>query len=70
MSYTYKDFATGKTKSTRGEFDGWTEPTGLLKVRYAIFKNPRGKVFVPVYCLTPETKDAIAKMEAEASRES
>jgi hypothetical protein len=63
MSYTYKDFETGKTKRTRGKFTGWTQPTGLLKVRYAIFKNPRGTVLVPAYCLTPETKAAIAKAE-------
>ena len=66
MTYTYKDFETGKTKKTRGEFDGWTGLTGLLKVRYAIFKNPRGRIFVPAYCLTPETKAAIAKIETKA----
>jgi len=59
MMYTYKDFATGKMRRTRGEFEQWSEPTGPLKVRYAIFKNPKGRVCVPSYCLTPETKAAI-----------
>lgn len=60
--YTYKDFVTGKIKRTRGKFDGWSEPTGPLSVRYAIFRNPRGCVCVPHYCLTPETKAAIPPM--------
>ena len=54
--YAYRDFATGKTKRTRGKFAGWTEPTGLLSVRYAIFRNPRGEVLVPEYCLPPEVR--------------
>lgn len=57
--YTYKDFVTGKIRRTRGKFESWSEPTGPLKVRYAVFQNPRGRVCVPYYCLTPETKAAI-----------
>lgn len=57
--YTYKDFVTGKIRKTRGKFSGWTEPTGFLKVPYAIFKNPRGTVLVPKYLLTAETKQMI-----------
>lgn len=34
--YTYKDFITGKIRKTRGKFSGWTEPTGFLKVPYAM----------------------------------
>ena len=58
--YTYKDFATGKIRKTRGKFSGWTRPTGLLKARYAIFSNPGGDVLVPEYLLTAETKERIA----------
>ncbi len=57
--YTYKDFATGKVRRTRGKFSHWSEPTGPLKQWYAIFENPRGFVCVPWYCLTPETKERI-----------
>jgi len=60
--YTYKDFATGKIKRTRGEFYGWTRG-GLLNARHAIFKNPKGAVLVPIYLLTPETEAAIADIE-------
>ncbi len=53
--YTYKDFITRKLRRTRGQFSGWTEPTGLLNAPYAVFKNRRGRVLVPVYLLTNET---------------
>ncbi len=53
--YEYKDFVTRKLRRTRGQFSGWTKPTGLLCAPYAVFKNPRGRVFVPVYLLTKET---------------
>ena len=56
---TYKDFATGKIKRTRGEFAGWTAKQGPLNVRYAIFKNPKSEVLVPEYCLTEETRKNI-----------
>ena len=62
MTYTYKDFMGGKglrTKRTYGIFSGWTKPTGLLNVRYAIFKNPKSDVLVPEYLLTKETKAKI-----------
>lgn len=57
--YTYKDFATGKIKRTRGAFAGRTEPTGLLNARYAIFRNRGGDVLVSRYLLTEETRKAI-----------
>lgn len=66
--YTYKDFATEKIRKTRGKFGGWTEPTGLLAVKYAIFKNKRGTVLVPAYLLTTETRQAIAQLEAGNSQ--
>ncbi len=59
--YSYKDFSTGLIKRTRGKFAGWTEPTGLVKARYAIFQNRAGDVLVPEYCLTPETRLRIGK---------
>ena len=67
--YTYKDFATGEIKRTNGRFGGWTEPTGLLNVRYAIFRRPRSSIFVPAYLLTPETLEAIKAIEAEQPKE-
>ena len=57
--YTYKDVVSGKIKRTRGTFEQWSEPTGPLNVRYAIFKNPRGRICVPYYLLTKETKELI-----------
>jgi hypothetical protein len=58
--YTYKDFMTGKIKRTRGKFDGWTEPCGLLNVPMARFTLPSGSCwFIPEWCLTPETRKAI-----------
>lgn len=63
--YTYKDIATAKIRRTRGKFVGWTKPTGLLKIPYAIFRNPRGDVLVPRYLLTQETRDRIQAIEEE-----
>ena len=57
--YSYKDIITGKIKSTRGRFVGWTKPTGLLAVPYAIFSNPSGDILVPKYLLTQESKKKI-----------
>ena len=59
--YTYKDFQTGKTRRTSGKFDGWTPPTGLLNIPYAIFRTAKTNILVPAYLLTPETKTAIAQ---------
>jgi len=53
--YEYKDFITRTLRRTRGQFDGWTKPTGLLIAPYAMFKTPKGRLFVPVYLLTKET---------------
>lgn len=61
--YTYKDFATGDIRRTRGRFDGYTEPTGLIGARYAIFRNPKGAVLVPDYLLTKETKERVARLD-------
>lgn len=57
--YTYKDFESGKIKSTRGEFIGWTGPKGPVDAKYAIFKNPKGAAFIPDYLLTMETMQAL-----------
>lgn len=59
MKYTYKDWE-GKQRWTRGEFLGWHGPTGILNAYYAEFKRPRSSLFIPAYCLTPETRAAIA----------
>lgn len=59
MKYTYKDFITGKIKFTRARFAGWTNPTGLLNVRYAIFKRKWKDLLVPEYLLTKETMELL-----------
>lgn len=59
MAYTYKDFAIGKVHKTSGKFEGWTNETGLLNCRYAIFHRPKSSLFIPEYCLTKETKQRI-----------
>lgn len=59
MTYTYKDFSTGKVHKTSGKFEGWTDETGPLNVRYAIFHRPKSSLFIPEYCLTKETKQKL-----------
>ncbi len=61
--FTYKDFITSKLKWTRGKFGGWTNPTGLINGKYAIFHRPSTDLFVPVYLLTPETERRLVKLE-------
>lgn len=57
--HTYKDFETGRKRRTRGKFVGW-QRGGPLNVRYAVFQNRRSAVLVPEYCLTSETRKALA----------
>jgi hypothetical protein len=66
--HTYKDFETRKKRWTRGKFVGW-QRGGPLNVQYAVFQNRRGAVLVPEYCLTSETRKALAGCtgETEAS---
>jgi hypothetical protein len=64
--YTYKDFITGNIKKTRGEFSRWSEPTGPLSTRYAIFENPKGVVAVPEYLLTKETREKLMSISEKA----
>lgn len=59
MGYTYKDFVTGKIHKTSGKFEGWTDKTGPLNVRYAIFHRPKSSLFIPEYCLTKETQQRL-----------
>ncbi len=54
--YFYRDSVSGKVRYTRGRFMGWTEPSGLLRVRYARFDTAHTQVFVPVYALLAETR--------------
>ena len=67
--YTYKDIVTGKTKRTRGKFAGWSERTGPLHIRYAIFANPSSHICVPAYCLTDETRAAIPPIPRDEKEE-
>lgn len=57
---TYKDFQTGKIHRTCGIFVGWTRPTGLLNVAYAIFQRPHSQLVIPEYLLTKQTKERIS----------
>ena len=57
---TYKDFVTGKPKWTRGQFREWTDRQGPLNARYAVIERGRSALLIPEYCLTPESKRAIA----------
>lgn len=57
--YTYKDIATGRIKRTKGSFVHWTERMGPLGVKYAVFRNPKGAILVPIYALTPETREQL-----------
>lgn len=61
--YTYKDFVSGKIKRTRGKFSNWSDPTGPMGAKYAIFANKKGVVCVPEYLLTKETKEQIKELE-------
>ena len=63
MKYYYTDIVTRQVRWTRGTFVGWTEETGLLKARYAIFRRKRGDLLIPHYCLWPATR---AMIEATA----
>jgi hypothetical protein len=54
---------------TRGTFRGISNPTGTVGFRYAIFQNRCGSVWIPLHDLTPETKAAIAKAEADSDPE-
>lgn len=61
--YAYKDFVSGKIKRTRGKFSNWSERTGPLNARYAIFVNKKGVVCVPEYLLTKETKERLKALQ-------
>jgi hypothetical protein len=58
-TYKYKDFETGQQRWTRAPFGGWTLPTGLLNVRYAIFRRKSEALLVPEYLLTAETRNRL-----------
>ena len=60
--YTYKDFLTGKLRRTYGKFVKWSDPTGPLDARYAIFRTPKTFVYVPEYELTTESREALPPM--------
>jgi len=67
--YTYKSMTDKKEHSTRGEFAGWTEPTGLLHIPYAIFNLRSGDLLVPDYLLTKETAAALPKAPRHTRQE-
>lgn len=56
--YTYRDFVTGKIHRTRGKFVRWHQG-GPLNAWYAMFALPLSSLYVPEYCLTPETRSRL-----------
>ena len=67
MAYTYRDFISGKIHKTSGKFEGWTNNTGILNVKYAVFHRPKSSLFIPEYCLTKETKDKLDRIDIQLS---
>lgn len=61
--YTYRDFATGKVRSTSGAFAGW-QRGGPLMAWYALFQRQRSTLCVPAYCLTRETREKLPPQPA------
>lgn len=65
--YTYRDWDKDEkriTKWTRGVFRGWTAPSGLMGMPYAVFRRPSGQVLlIAEYNVTEET---MAKIGAPA----
>ena len=59
MKYTYKDFETGKIHATRGQFEGWTAGRGIIGAECAVFRTKAGRVMIPDYLLTKETRTII-----------
>lgn len=49
-----------RIRFTRGQYVKTTEPCGPFGFRYAVFRNRRSEVLIPIHDLTPETKAAIA----------
>ena len=66
-AWTYKDFVTGKPRWTLGKFSGWTESSGPLGVKYAIFERKISTIFVPRYCLSVESLRRIERSEGEGT---
>lgn len=50
---------------TRGRYLYTTEPMGPFNFRYAVFHNQASEVLIPLHDLTPETKEAIKKIDSE-----
>ena len=57
--YFYRDSVTTKVRYTRGQFEGWTEPSGLLNAPYAIFRTAKTVIYVPQYSLMAETRQRL-----------
>ena len=58
----YKDMDTGKVHFTRGRFVEWTEPMGPLWAPYAHVKSGKTDLYIPPWCLTPESRAALPPM--------
>ena len=64
--YWYKDFETDKLHYTCGQFCGFTK--GFIAPT-AIFRTPATVIFVPTYCLMPETRQLLEALEQEKTNE-
>lgn len=65
--FFYRDAVSGKVRFTRGRFEGWTTPSGLLRARYAKFHTLKTYVFVPMYALTAESRQKLPNPEQEGA---
>lgn len=64
MKYFYRDFMTDKIRWTAGKFSGWTQPTGLLNARYAIFARRSDVLLIPIYALTHASRANLPNPES------
>lgn len=60
----YKDFDTQKQHFTRGKFVKWIRG-GPLNAWMAVIKRKRSTLFIPDYCLTPESRQSLPRPSDE-----
>ena len=54
-TYTYHEHKTGRAISFQGTFTRWSEPTGVLNDRLAIFATATGTLMIPTHQMTMKT---------------
>ena len=58
MRYNYKDFCTRKSRYTNGELVN-VQRGGVLGVLGGVFKRRRSVLFIPLHCLTHESRERV-----------